>query len=43
MKLTVNGQERVLAGVERTNSERAALSRIVLIVTGDAPGSVNHD
>ena len=34
MKLTVNGQERVLEGVERTNSGQAALSRIVLIVNG---------
>ena len=34
MKLTVNGQERVLEGVERTNSGQATLSRIVLIVNG---------
>ena len=34
MKLTVNGQERVLEGVERTNSGQAALSRVVLIVNG---------
>src|SRR5712672_1032469 len=34
MKLTVNGQERVLEGVERTNSGQAALSRGVLIVNG---------
>ena len=31
MKLTVNGQERVLEGVERTNSGQAALSRDKLL------------